>query len=67
MVVKQGDDPGRIYFVKSGRLKVIRKVFFRKLPENGYLLFDELIDEPLLSEIRNGLFEMRLLQLDVLE
>lgn len=66
-VVKQGDDPGRVYFVKSGRLRVVRKVFFRKLPDKGYLRFDELIDEPLITEVRNGLFEMRLLQLDVLE
>ncbi len=61
VIVKQGDDPGRVYFVKTGRLKIIRKVHFRKLPENGYLNFNELIDEPLLTELRTGLFEMRLL------
>jgi hypothetical protein len=50
-----------VYFVKSGRLKIIRKVNFRKLPENGYLVFDELIDEPLITEKRKGLFDMKLL------
>ncbi|CDW90270.1 cyclic nucleotide-binding domain containing protein [Stylonychia lemnae] len=67
VVVKQGDDPGRVYFVKSGRLKIIKKVNFRIIPENGYLQFDELIEDPIITEIRHGQVENKLLQLDILE
>ena len=53
--------------MRSGRLKIIKKVHFRRLPENGYLTFEELIDEPLLTEVRVGYQDLRLLQLDILE
>jgi hypothetical protein len=47
--------------VKSGRLKIIKKVNFRKIPENGYLQFDELIEDPMTIELRKGQFETKLL------
>lgn len=67
IVVKQGEDPGRVYFVRSGRLKIVKRVNFRKIPESGYLQFEELIDDPLPIELKRSLFEERLLQLDILE
>jgi hypothetical protein len=43
-----------VYFVKTGRLKIIKKVNFRKLPDNGYLMFEELIEDPEIQELRKG-------------
>jgi cAMP-dependent protein kinase regulator len=31
VVLKQGDEPNNVYFIKTGRFKVIRKVDFRKV------------------------------------
>lgn len=53
--------------MRSGTLKVLKKVNFRKLPDNGYLDFDELISDPIPIEIKKGHVEERLLQLDILE
>lgn len=66
-VVKQSEDPGRVFFVKSGRLKLIRKVYFRKLPDQGFLSCAELMQDPSPLEIQKGQAELKLLQLDILE
>ena len=45
----------------SGRLKVVKQVKFRKLPEHGYLTFEELVDQPMSWELKNKFYEEKVL------
>jgi len=59
--------PRSIYFVKSGRIKVLRKVEF-KIPETNAEAenIQELIRDPTIEEYDNGKVESKLLEIDEL-
>jgi len=65
LLVKQGQEPSGVYFVRTGRLKVVKQVKFRTIPSHGFMYYGELTDEPMKWELSKGHFEEKLLQLDV--
>jgi hypothetical protein len=47
-----------VYFVRSGKLKVVKTVNFRKIDKHGeFMTFDSLTDDPLKHEIGTGQVE----------
>jgi CRP-like cAMP-binding protein len=67
LILRQDDLPRSIYFVKTGRIKVLRKVEF-KIPENQKQAesIQDLIRDPSLDEYGEGKVESKLLEIDEL-
>jgi len=67
LVLRQDDQPSQLYFVKSGRVKILRKVDF-KIPKNLIEAnkVDYLIQDPSLEEYEQRLVESKLLEIDEL-
>lgn len=67
LVLRQGDRPQSLYFVKSGRFKVLRKVEFR-IPTQHYEAsnIDFLVKDPTDDEINAHKAESKLLEVDEL-
>ena len=67
LILRQEDNPTNIYFVKSGRIKVLRKVDFR-VPQNRQDANDPdyLIRSPNKQDYESKLVESKLLEIDEL-
>ena len=67
LILRQEDNPTNIYFVKSGRIKVLRKVDFR-VPQNRQDENDPdyLIRSPNKQDYESKLVESKLLEIDEL-
>ena len=67
LILRQDDMPRSIYFVKTGRIKVLRKVEF-KIPESQQEAesVQEMTRDPTLDEYDQGKVESKLLEIDEL-
>ena len=67
LILRQEDLPTSLFFIKSGRIKVLRKVEF-KIPQNRKEVFDVdfLIQDPVLEDYEQHNVESKLLEIDEL-
>lgn len=65
LILRQEDVLRSIYIVKTGRIKILRKVEFL-VPRSNSETLQELIRDPTVSDLDNGYAESKLLEIDEL-
>lgn len=63
VVIREGDQPAEIFFIKSGRVKIIRRLNFKVHPVTKNILLDD-PREPTKEDIEKGLFKSMLIEID---